>query len=154
MLMFKKVKSVLGDGLDWFYTNTVKTHFFKPVNIITTDEDERDINARASGMGQVGSPQCGDVMKVWVVVKDNRIAECKWKTFGCASAIASTSMMSVIVTENNGMTVDEAYQLKPTDILTRLGGLPAIKVHCSVLGDQALRESIDDYRDKKANITN
>ena len=133
------------DGNDWFYTDTVKAHFFKPQNIVASENEEQEIAERASGVGQVGSPQCGDVMKVWIIVQDNRIVECKWKTFGCASAIASTSIMSVMVTENGGMLIDEASQLKPADILSRLGGLPAIKVHCSVLGDQALREAIDDY---------
>lgn len=142
------VNSAAEDGLDWFYTDTVKSHFFNPQNIITNDKDEHDFARRASGVGQVGSPQCGDVMKVWIVVRENRIAECKWKTFGCASAIASTSMMSVIVTEKGGMHIDDALMLRPVGILSRLGGLPAIKVHCSVLGDQALRAAIEDYRSK------
>ncbi|MEK7211503.1 MAG: iron-sulfur cluster assembly scaffold protein, partial [Patescibacteria group bacterium] len=74
-----------------------------------------------------------------------RIKECKWKTFGCGSAIASTSMLSVIVTANGGMKLEDARKLRPQDILERLGGLPARKIHCSVLGDKALRAAINDY---------
>ena len=98
-------------------------------------------------MGMVGSPACGDMMKIWIRVdpKTERITDLKWQTFGCASAIASTSMMSVIVTEKGGMTINEARKLRPQDIMERLGGLPARKVHCSVLGDKALRSAINDY---------
>ena len=82
-------------------------------------------------------------MKIWIKVVDNKITKCMWKTFGCASAIASTSMLSEMVI---GMTLDEAYSIKAKDILDKLGGLPAKKVHCSVLGDQALKKAIDNYR--------
>jgi len=89
-------------------------------------------------------------MALWLKIdkKSERITECKWQTFGCASAIASTSMLSVMVTENGGMKVDDALKIKPQDILARLGGLPARKVHCSVLGDQALRTAINDWFQK------
>jgi bacterioferritin-associated ferredoxin len=95
----------------------------------------------------VGSPACGDAMKIWIKVDEatQRITDLKWKTFGCASAIASTSMMSVIVTEGGGVTLEEARKLRPQDIMMRLGGLPARKVHCSVLGDKALRAAINDW---------
>ena len=126
----------------WFYTDAVKDHFFHPRNFM---EDEAEYHA--DGMGMVGSPACGDMMKVWIKVdpKTERITDLKWQTFGCASAIASTSMMSVIVTENGGMTIEDARKLKPQDIMERLGGLPMRKVHCSVLGDKALRSAINDY---------
>ena len=126
----------------WFYTDAVKEHFFHPKNFM--DEAE---GYQADGIGMVGSPACGDMMKIWIKVdpKTERIKDLKWQTFGCASAIASTSMMSVIVTENGGMTLEEARNLKPQDIMERLGGLPMRKVHCSVLGDKALRSAINDY---------
>lgn len=131
----------------WIYTNTVKDHFFHPRNFM---EDEEMY--QASGVGMVGSPACGDMMKIWIKVDPatERITDMKWQTFGCASAIASTSMMSVIVTENGGMTIEDARKLRPQDIMERLGGLPVRKVHCSVLGDKALRSAINDYL-RKAN---
>lgn len=90
---------------------------------------------------------CGDMMKFWIRVdtKTDRIKLCKWQTFGCASAIASTSMLSVMVMEKGGMKVDKALKIKPQDILLRLGGLPNNKIHCSVLGDKALRAALNDY---------
>ncbi len=90
---------------------------------------------------------CGDAMKMWIKVdqKEDKIKEMKWQTFGCASAIASTSMLSTMVTENDGIKIDGALKLKPQDIMARLGGLPNRKFHCSVLGDKALRGAINDY---------
>lgn len=132
-------------GMKWMYTDAVKEHFFNPKNLLenTGEIDESQFN----GYGQVGSPACGDMMKLWVKVdKDSdRILDCKWQTFGCASAIASTSMMSVMVTENGGMKTDEAIELTPNDIMDRLGGLPNRKIHCSVLGDKALLKAINDF---------
>ena len=129
-------------GKGWFYTDTVKDHFFHPKNFMEHEENYAD-----AAMGMVGSPACGDAMKIWLVIDPTteQITDLKWKTFGCASAIASTSMMSVIVTENGGMTCDAARKLRPQDIMERLGGLPARKVHCSVLGDKALRAAINDF---------
>ncbi|MFA5130315.1 MAG: iron-sulfur cluster assembly scaffold protein [Patescibacteria group bacterium] len=126
----------------WFYTDAVKDHFFHPRNFM---DDEAAYHA--DGIGMVGSPACGDMMKVWIKVDPatERITDLKWQTFGCASAIASTSMMSVIVTENGGVTLEEARKLRPQNIMDRLGGLPVRKVHCSVLGDKALRSAINDY---------
>ncbi len=128
----------------WFYSPEVKEHFFHPKNFMT---DEILPSYADAALGLVGSPACGDMMKVWLVVDpaSERITDLKWQTFGCASAIASTSMMSVIVTENGGMTLEDARALRPQDILDRLGGLPARKIHCSVLGDKALRAAINDY---------
>jgi NifU-like protein involved in Fe-S cluster formation len=99
------------------------------------------------GMAVVGSPACGDMMAVWIKVDkfSNKITECKWRTFGCASAIASTSMMSVMVTENGGMSLQKAKRISPEAIIERLSGLPDRKYHCSVLGHNALREAIIDY---------
>lgn len=127
----------------WFYSDVVKEHFFNPKNFLDRDPEEHEFNA----MGKVGSPACGDELKVWMSVnpETERIERFVWKTFGCGSAIASTSMASVMVTENGGMTLEEARHLKPQDIMARLGGLPARKFHCSVLCDKALRDAINDY---------
>jgi NifU-like protein involved in Fe-S cluster formation len=132
---------------NWLYSEVVKDHFFNPRNILL---DEKDYVA--DGLGVVGSPACGDMMAVWIKVdKDaKRIAECKWRTFGCASAIASTSMMSVMATEEGGMPLSKAKRMTPEAILERLGGLPDRKYHCSVLGHAALREAIVDYEKRYA----
>lgn len=126
----------------WLYSEIVKEHFFKPRNILLDEA-----TYEADGVGVVGSPACGDMMVVWIKVcpVSDCIKECKWRTFGCASAIASTSMMSVIATENGGLSIRKAKRLTPEIIIERLGGLPDQKYHCSVLGHQALREAILDY---------
>lgn len=127
----------------WFYSDIVKEHFFNPKNFLHEDADEEAFNA----IGKVGSPACGDELRVWMRVDpaSERILDFRWKTFGCGSAIASTSMASVMVTENGGMTLEEARRLKPQDIMGRLGGLPQRKFHCSVLCDKALRDAINDF---------
>lgn len=134
------------DDNGWLYTPTVKRHFFTPKNIQLSEPKKNDFN----GLGTVGSPVCGDMMTMWIKVdpKTKRIKKCTWRTFGCASAIASTSILSVMVTRNGGMALDKAAKLTPKDILKELGGLPPRKVHCSVLGDQALRAAIEDYNKK------
>jgi len=131
-------------GSSWLYSDIVKEHFFNPKNLLINGQEE---GYQADGMGRVGSPACGDEMVIWIKVdKDTeKIKECKWQTFGCGSAIASTSMLSVMVTENDGMKIEKALKIKPQDIMKRLGGLPARKIHCSVLGDKALRAAINDY---------
>lgn len=124
------------------YSDTVMDHFTNPRNVLKMAEEEY----QANGIGMVGNPTCGDMMKIWIKVDEGeKISDLKWKTFGCASAIGSTSMMSEMVTENGGMKVEDALKLKPQDIMDRLGGLPSIKIHCSVLGDKALRAAIHDY---------
>jgi len=127
----------------WFYSDIVKEHFFNPKNFLDHEPEPDSFNAR----GKIGSPACGDELQVWMLVdpKSERITSFRWKTFGCGSAIASTSMASVMVTENGGMTLKEARKVKPQDIMSRLGGLPARKFHCSVLCDKALRDAINDY---------
>ncbi len=131
----------LCDGIDWLYSDVVKDHFFNPRNILLDD-----LSYEAHGVGVVGSPACGDMMAIWVKISsDKRIMECKWRTFGCASAIASTSMLSVMATEKGGMTLARAKRITPESIIERLGGLPDRKYHCSVLGHLALREAIKDY---------
>ena len=136
-----------GGKPSWLYSDTVKDHFFNPRNILIEESDYE-----ADGIGIVGSPACGDMMVVWIKVdrEAGRVHECKWRTFGCASAIASTSMMSVMATEAGGMPLRHAKRLTPEAILERLGGLPDQKYHCSVLGHQALREAILDYESKQA----
>ncbi len=135
-------KPQLCDVDDWLYSQTVRDHFFNPRNLLIDDADYE-----ADGIGVVGSPACGDMMAVWIRVdkKTGCITECKWRTFGCGSAIASTSMMSVMATENGGMPLARAKRMTPEAIIERLGGLPDRKYHCSVLGHQALREAIRDY---------
>lgn len=130
----------------WLYSSTVKEHFFHPRNAQLKEPLKNEFN----GVGTVGSPACGDVMTIWIKIdpKTNRIKKCAWRTFGCASAIASTSMLSVMVTRRGGMKVSEAEKLTPKDILKELGGLPPRKIHCSVLGDQALRAAIQDYKER------
>lgn len=131
-----------GSDPSWLYSDTVKDHFFNPRNLLLDEA-----TYEADGIGIVGSPACGDMMVVWVKIdsEHQRVHECKWRTFGCASAIASTSMMSVMATEDGGMPLKHAKRLTPEAILERLGGLPPQKYHCSVLGHQALREAIEDY---------
>ncbi|MBW1715758.1 MAG: iron-sulfur cluster assembly scaffold protein [Deltaproteobacteria bacterium] len=123
----------------WAYTDTVKEHFMNPRNILM-DED----GYKEDGKGVTGNVKCGDEMIVVIKVDKEKgiIADCKWKTFGCASAIASTSVLSEMV---KGMKLDDAYNLSAKDINRELGGLPDHKVHCSVLGDKALRMAINDY---------
>ena len=131
---------------NWIYSETVKDHFFNPRNFLKEDE----VDFHADGVGEVGSPACGDVMKIWIKVdqKKDRIVDMKWKTFGCASAIGSTSMLSEMVLEHGGMKIEDALKITSADILERLGGLPENKIHCSVLGDKVLRAAIDDYFEK------
>ncbi|MDD5973228.1 MAG: iron-sulfur cluster assembly scaffold protein [Spirochaetales bacterium] len=124
----------------WVYTDVVKDHFMNPRNL--WDEKE---NFEPDGVGEVGSLACGDQMRVGIKVENDKIASLRWLTYGCASAIASTSMMSELAV---GMTLEEAYHLTPDVITKALGGLPEHKFHCSVLGDKALRAAIDDYLEK------
>ena len=107
------------------------------------EEDESGFD----GIGHTGNIKCGDEMMVYIKVDPANltVTDCKWRTYGCASAIASTSMLSEMVV---GMTLDQAYTIKAKDILKNLDGLPDNKVHCSVLGDKALRAAIDDYYHK------
>jgi NifU-like protein involved in Fe-S cluster formation/bacterioferritin-associated ferredoxin len=139
------------DSNKWFYSDEVKEHFFKPKNFMKESQEKK---FKADGIGMVGSPACGDMMKIWIKVepKKDRIISMKWRTFGCASAIASTSVLSVMVSEKEGMKLNKALKIKPQDIAKRLKGLPARKFHCSVLGDKALRSAINDYFRKTGQI--
>ncbi|MFA5931184.1 MAG: iron-sulfur cluster assembly scaffold protein [archaeon] len=132
------------EGNDWFYTTQVKQNFMNPKNFLKKESEIKGFD----GYGKVGNIKCGDLMEMWIKVKADKIKDVKWRTFGCASAIASTSMLSVMLKEKGGMKLASALKLTGKDIMDRLGGLPAIKIHCSVLGDQALRAAIYDYKEK------
>jgi NifU-like protein involved in Fe-S cluster formation len=130
-------------GERWYYSDTVKDHFFNPRNLMLEDPKEGEYDA----VGMVGSPVCGDMMRVWLKIDRDteKVKEMKWRTFGCGSAIAATSMFSVMVTENGGLTIEGALDIKPQQIMKRLGGLPDRKIHCSVLADKAFRKAANDY---------
>ena len=120
----------------WEYTDKVQQHFLNPHNVGELE--------KPSGTGDVGSLACGDALKLTIKVDDNEIiTDAKFKTFGCASAIASSSVLTEIV---KGMTIDEAAKLTNEDIAEALGGLPKEKMHCSVMGREALEAAIADYR--------
>jgi len=128
---------------EWVYSEIVKKYFFHPQNILLQDPKPGEFDAE----GVVGSPACGDVMKMWLKIdpKTRRIKDLKWRSFGCATAIASTSVFSVMVAEKGGMKLEDALKLTPRDIIRRLGGLPSYKIHCSVLADQAFRAAAKNY---------
>jgi nitrogen fixation NifU-like protein len=126
---------------DWLYSDTVKEHFTKPRNVLLDDESAFPANAR----GQTGNIKCGDQMLMLLKIQDDVITDVRWKTYGCASAIASTSVLSELI---KGMNIKDAYTIRPEDLVKALGGLPDYKIHCSVLGDKALRTAIDDYLEK------
>ena len=129
----------MSEELKWVYSEKARDHFTHPRNVLHDEKTYKD-----DGKAVVGNIKCGDQMMVAIKVdqKKNTITDCKWKTYGCASAIASTSIMSEMVI---GMPIDKAYHLSPKDIAKELGGLPEHKIHCSVLGDKALRAAIDNY---------
>jgi nitrogen fixation NifU-like protein len=124
--------------MNWLYSDIVKKHFTDPQNVLLEDESEWPCD----GKGITGNLKCGDQMLMMLRIKDDIIIDCRWKTYGCASAIASTSMLSQTI---KNMNIRDAYNIKPEDLVKKLGGLPDNKIHCSVLGDKALRAAIDDY---------
>lgn len=128
------------EGEDWVYSEKVKDHFLNPRNFLMGDESQFKYDA----MGVVGNPICGDQMKMYIKVGRNDkgeeiIEDVRWKTYGCASAIASTSALSELC---KGKTLDEALKISAKDIDDYLGNLPKHKFHCSVLGHDALSEAI------------
>ena len=129
----------MNEGQDWIYSDAVKDHFMNPRNFLFGDESKFDFDAA----GIVGNPICGDQMKMYIKVKDDKIEDIRWKTYGCASAIASTSALSELA---KGKTLDEAVKITAKDIDDYLGNLPKHKVHCSVLGHQALADAVKNYR--------
>lgn len=132
------------EGQDWIYSEKVKEHFMNPRNFLFGDESKFDADAT----GIVGNPICGDQMKMYIKVdsKTDKIKDIRWKTYGCASAIASTSALSELA---KGKTLDEALKITAKDIDDYLGNLPKHKFHCSVLGHEALAEAIKNYRAEK-----
>lgn len=129
------------EGQDWIYSEKVKDHFMEPRNFLFGDENQFDFDA----VGMVGNPICGDQMRMYIKVKGDKIEDVRWKTFGCASAIASTSALSEMI---KGKTLDEALKVDAKAIDDYLGNLPKHKFHCSVLGHEALADAIENYRKK------
>jgi nitrogen fixation NifU-like protein len=126
---------------DWLYSPIVKDHFTNPRNVLYEGVE----TFPCDGQGQTGNIKCGDQMMMLLRIEDDIIKDIRWKTYGCASAIASTSMLSETV---KGMHIRNAYNIKPEDLVKKLGGLPDSKIHCSVLGDKALRAAIDNYLER------
>lgn len=121
------------------YSEKVIDHYNDPKNVGRFGKDEGDI-----GTGLVGAPECGDVMKMQIKVKDDVIVDAKFKTFGCGSAIASSSLATEWV---KGKKLDEALQIKNTEIVEELS-LPPVKIHCSVLAEDAIKAAITDYQNR------
>ena len=119
------------------YNDTVMDHFMNPRNVGDLENPD--------GTGTYGSPVCGDMMQIQIKVKDDVITDAKFKTFGCGSAIASSSMATSMII---GKSIDEALAISNKQIIEELGGLPAVKVHCSVLADHAIKSAIYDYAQK------
>ena len=116
------------------YTEKVMEHFRNPRNMGEMPD--------ADGVGTVGNPVCGDLMTIYIKVKDNRLADIKFKTFGCGSAIATSSMITELA---KGKTLEEGMKITRANVADSLGGLPAIKMHCSNLAADALHAAIEDY---------
>ncbi|MFQ6068780.1 MAG: Fe-S cluster assembly scaffold protein NifU [Candidatus Bathyarchaeia archaeon] len=120
------------------YSEKVMEHFRNPRNVGEIPN--------ADGVGTVGNPVCGDMMTIYIKVKDNHIADIKFKTFGCGAAVATSSMITELA---KGKSLDEAMKITRSDVADSLGGLPPIKMHCSNLAADALHEAIKDYQKKQ-----
>lgn len=123
------------------YSEKVMEHFMNPRNVGEIEN--------ADGIGQVGNPKCGDIMKMYLKIDNDTIVDVRFKTFGCGSAIASSSMATELI---KGKTIKEAMQLTNKAVAEALDGLPPVKMHCSVLAEQAIKSALYDYS-KKNNIT-
>ena len=119
------------------YTETVMDHFTHPRNVGEIPD--------SSGVGEVGNAKCGDIMKMYLKIKDDRIEDAKFETFGCGSAIASSSMATELI---KGKTVDEALAVTNKQVVDALGGLPAYKLHCSVLAEESIKAAVKDYYER------
>lgn len=119
------------------YTQTVMDHFMHPRNVGAIEN--------ADGVGEVGNAKCGDIMKIYLKIREDRIEDVKFETFGCASAIASSSIATEML---KGKTISDALKLTNKDVVNALGGLPAQKLHCSVLAEEAFKSAIQNYYDK------
>ncbi|MEM9243908.1 MAG: Fe-S cluster assembly scaffold IscU [Pseudomonadota bacterium] len=121
------------------YSEKVIDHFENPRNVGSLDENDPNV-----GTGMVGAPACGDVMKLQIKVEEGRIVDAKYKTFGCGSAIASSSLATE---QLKGMSLEQAQQIKNMDIVEELS-LPPVKIHCSILAEDAIKAAINDYKQK------
>ena len=119
------------------YTETVMDHFMHPRNVGEIENPD--------GVGQVGNAKCGDIMKMYLKIKNNIIEDVKFETFGCGSAIASSSMATELI---KGKTIEDALAVTNKQVVDALGGLPAHKLHCSVLAEEAIKAAVKDYYDK------
>ena len=119
------------------YSEKVMDHFTHPRNVGVIED--------ANGVGEVGNAKCGDIMKIYLKIEDDIIKDVKFETFGCGSAIASSSMATEMV---KGKTVEEALAITNKQVVDALGGLPAHKLHCSVLAEESIKSAIKDYYDK------
>jgi len=127
------------------YSAQVLDHYENPRNVGSLDKNSPDV-----GTGMVGAPACGDVMKLQIEVHDGVITDAKFKTYGCGSAIASSSLVTELL---KGRTLDEATAIKNSDIAEELA-LPPVKIHCSVLAEDAIKSAIADYKKKNETVTN
>ena len=123
------------------YTDTVMDHFMHPRNVGEIPN--------ADGVGEVGNAKCGDIMKMYLKINDNVIEDAKFETFGCGSAIASSSMATELI---KGKAIDEALAVTNKQVVDALGGLPAYKLHCSVLAEESIKSAVKNYYDRN-NIT-
>ena len=121
------------------YTEQVMDHFMNPRNMGEMED--------ASGVGTVGNAKCGDIMRIYIQVENDVITDVKFKTFGCGAAIATSSKATELV---KGLTLEEAEKITNQMVMESLGGLPPVKIHCSVLAEEALHAAIQDYRDRLA----
>ena len=119
------------------YTETVMDHFTHPRNVGEIPD--------ASGVGEVGNAKCGDIMKMYLKIKDDRIEDAKFETFGCGSAIASSSMATELI---KGKTIEDALAVTNKQVVDALGGLPAYKLHCSVLAEESIKAAVKDYYER------
>ncbi|MBL4932001.1 Fe-S cluster assembly scaffold protein NifU [Clostridium paridis] len=117
------------------YSDKVMDHFRNPRNVGEIED--------ANGVGEVGNAKCGDIMKIYLKIEDNVIKDAKFKTFGCGSAIASSSMATELIV---GKSLEEAWELTNKAVAEALDGLPPVKMHCSVLAEEAIHKAINDYR--------
>ena len=119
------------------YNSTVMDHFMNPKNVGDMED--------ADGVGEVGAAACGDIMKISLKIKDGRIEQARFKAFGCGSAIASSSMATELI---KGRTIEEAMNFTNQEVVDALGGLPPVKIHCSVLAEEAIKAALEDYLKK------
>lgn len=119
------------------YSKKVMEHFFNPKNVGVIDD--------ADGIGEVGNPRCGDIMRMYIKVKENIITEIKFQTFGCGAAVATSSMVTEMV---KGKSLEEALKITNKEVAEALDGLPPVKMHCSNLAEEGIKAAIDDYKKK------